>query len=98
MKKDVRSRKPGRPPTYSAPVRAALAELIRKHGIGGARRVSDIKVSNGTMVKIAREYGIRLNKGKRPALQPQYNAIEPSDRPPFLDLDRVGESNFCPLK
>jgi hypothetical protein len=59
-------RKRGRPVTFLRDDREYLADLIREHGIRGARRAATIPVSQNTMLKIAREFGIRLPKGKRP--------------------------------
>lgn len=61
-------RKRGRPVTFSRDDREYLAELIREHGIRGARREAKMSISQNTMVKIAREFGIRLTKGKRPII------------------------------
>jgi hypothetical protein len=57
----------GRPLTYTTEVRRLLSELIRKHGIRGARRVAPITVCQNTMGKIAAEFGIVLKKGRRKA-------------------------------
>ena len=58
--------KRGRPITFSRDDREYLAELIREYGIRGARRNSAISVSQATVAKVAREFGIRLSKGRRP--------------------------------
>ena len=56
----------GRPPTYLLPQRRRLASLIRKWGIAGAQRRTDLVISKATLLKIAREYEIELPKGRRP--------------------------------
>ena len=45
--------------------REKFAELIRQHGIRGAQRVSEVPICCGTLIKIAREFGISLQIGKR---------------------------------
>jgi hypothetical protein len=59
-------RRRGRPPTFLPGHRRNLAELISKYGIAGARRRTSLSVSNGTLIQIAREFGIVLPKGRRP--------------------------------
>lgn len=61
-----RKRRRGRPPTFLAAQRRKLARLVRLHGARGALAASSVPVSMGTVLKIAREYGIQLKKGKRP--------------------------------
>ena len=58
--------KRGRPRKFQAEDRRQLADLIREHGIRGARRESKVSISQLTMIRIAREFGISLKKGKRP--------------------------------
>lgn len=55
----------GRPPTFTQQDRQYLAELIREHGIRGARRKSRISVCQQTLSKIAREFEIPLRSGRR---------------------------------
>lgn len=57
----------GRPPTFTTEDRAHLAELIRQHGIRGARRVAGVPVCIGTLVEIGREFNIKLRRGRRRA-------------------------------
>ena len=59
-------RGPGRPPTFLPADREYLADLIRENGIAGTQRKAKMPISNGTLIKIAREFGIVLPKGKRP--------------------------------
>lgn len=56
----------GRPPTFLREDREYLADLIRQHGIAGARREAGFPVCQQTLIKIAREFGIILAMGKRP--------------------------------
>jgi len=58
----------GRPPTFTDADRRQFAELVRKHGARGAKAVASIPVSMPTLLKISREFGISLKKGKRPRL------------------------------
>ena len=60
-----RKRRQGRPPTLLNEDREYLAELIRQHGIRGARRETTMSVSQTTLIKIAREFNIQLGKGRR---------------------------------
>ena len=55
----------GRPPTFTQQDRQYLAELIREHGIRGAKRKSRISVCHQTLIKIAREFQIPLRPGRR---------------------------------
>lgn len=55
----------GRPPTFLPADRRYLAKLIRKNGIAGAQRNAKMSVGSGTLIKIAREFGIVLPKGRR---------------------------------
>lgn len=57
--------KRGRPQTFQMEDRRRFAELIRQHGIRGAKRVSEVSISRSTLIKICREFGIALKKGKR---------------------------------
>ncbi len=61
-KKDGR----GRQPTFKPEDRRILADLIREHGARGAQRVSPIPVCFATILKITKEFGISLKKGRRP--------------------------------
>lgn len=56
----------GRPNTFLPADRKYLAELVREHGIAGARRQTGIPISDHTLGKIAHEFGIVLPKGRRP--------------------------------
>ena len=38
---------------------------MRKHGVRGAQRMSDVPVCINTLIKIAREFDIVFKKGKR---------------------------------
>jgi len=58
-------RRRGRPPTFSAADRQQLAELIRQHGIQGTLHATEIRISPHTLSKIAREFGIVLQPGRR---------------------------------
>lgn len=51
---------------YDMNERMRLAELIQQHGARGAREVVSRQVSVTTLLKIAREFGITLKRGKRP--------------------------------
>lgn len=57
--------KRGRPPTFHPQHRQYFAELIRQYGVHGARHVSKLRVCHATLIKIAREFGIVLKKGRR---------------------------------
>lgn len=59
-------RKRGRPPTFESETKETLATLIREHGARRAQELACIPVSVGTLLKIAREHGITLKKGRRP--------------------------------
>lgn len=59
--------KRGRPYTFSHDDRKHLAELIREHGVRGARREASVSVSHHTLIKIAQEFGVRLRRGRRPS-------------------------------
>jgi hypothetical protein len=43
-----------------------LADLIRQHGATPAKDLAPIPISVATLLKIAREYGVELRKGRRP--------------------------------
>ena len=43
-----------------------FAQLIREHGARGAREILSRQICLGTVLKIAKEYGIKLQKGRRP--------------------------------
>jgi hypothetical protein len=58
-------RRRGRAPTFLPADRKYLAKLIRKNGIAGAQRKAKMSISSGTLIKIAREFGIVLPKGRR---------------------------------
>ena len=55
----------GRPFTFAVDERARLAELIRQYGIRGAQRVAGVPISIETLIKIGREFNIKLPKGRR---------------------------------
>lgn len=57
--------KRGRSFTFTIPQRAALAELIREHGARGTCERSEVPICLGTVLKIAREFQIPLQKGRR---------------------------------
>ena len=57
----------GRPATFDLRARKHFARLIQQHGVRGARAVSKIPVSQHTLTKIAREFGISLPAGRRPS-------------------------------
>jgi hypothetical protein len=61
-----KKRRRGRPPTFLPADRHYLATLIREHGIAGAKRQANLSVCDGTLIKIAREFGIELPQGRRP--------------------------------
>lgn len=61
-KKDGR----GRQPTFKPEERRIVAELIREHGARGAQRVSPIPICFATILRITKEFGIELKKGRRP--------------------------------
>ncbi len=56
----------GRPYTFLPADRKYLAELVREHGIAGARRQTGIPICDHTLGKIADEFGIVLPRGRRP--------------------------------
>lgn len=60
-----RKRGRGRPVTYKLQERRRLAELIRQHGATGARERSANSICMHTLLKIAGEFEIKLNKGRR---------------------------------
>lgn len=76
-------RKRGRPPTFNLQTRKYFARLIAKHGVDGACQASKTPVSRGTMSKVAREFGIRLQIGRRPLATSQV------PRPRLTDLQKV---------
>lgn len=51
---------------YAAEDRQKFAALIREHGARATRELCSRKVSTCTLLKIAREFGIELKKGRRP--------------------------------
>ena len=51
---------------FDPATRRKFAQLIRKHGILGAKRSSTIPVSAATLILIAREFEIPLRRGRRP--------------------------------
>lgn len=61
-----RKRKRGRPLTFKLPQRRLFAELVKLHGARGAQEVAPVPISAGTLLKIAREFGIELPRGRRP--------------------------------
>ena len=61
------SKERGRPATFDLRKRKQFARLIRRHGVRGAREVSKIPVSQHTLTKVAKEFGISLLAGRRPS-------------------------------
>ena len=61
----TRKAKRGRPLTFEFQTRKILAALIRRHGARRAQQCAPISVSVATLLKIAREDGIELRKGRR---------------------------------
>lgn len=61
----ARKKRRGRPLTYQLVERRRIAELIRQHGASGARNAITLPICNRTLLKIAREFGIELKKGRR---------------------------------
>jgi hypothetical protein len=57
--------KPGRRLKFEGETRCELANLIRQHGLTGARKVSPVPISLSTLLRIARELGVKLKKGRR---------------------------------
>ncbi len=62
----ARKNRPGRPLTFRIAQRRKLAELVRQHGARGAKEVAPVPISVGTLLKIAKEFGIVLKHGRRP--------------------------------
>jgi hypothetical protein len=56
----------GRRLTFAPDARRMLAELIRRHGARRARELAPVPISVTTLLKIAHEHGVELNKGRRP--------------------------------
>jgi hypothetical protein len=56
----------GRPLTFKQEMRRQLAALVERHGAHGARELSPVPITVDSLLKIAREFGIRLRKGRRP--------------------------------
>ncbi len=56
----------GRPPTFTDSERRYFLELIQIHGARRARDLSEIPVSLPTLLKLAREHGLELRRGRRP--------------------------------
>jgi hypothetical protein len=46
-------------------MRRQLAALIREHGAHGAQKLAPLPISIGTLLKIAREFGVKLQAGRR---------------------------------
>lgn len=61
-----RKAKRGRPATYKLAERKRYAELIRRFGARGAKKVSSDSISVATLLKIAQEFEVDLKKGRRP--------------------------------
>ncbi len=59
-------RRAGRPLTYSLTQRAEFAAIIREHGARGTCEQSAVPICLQTVLKIAREFQIPLQKGRRP--------------------------------
>ena len=62
----ARKKRPGRPLTFRTTQRRRLAEPIPQHGARGAKEVATVPISVGTLLKIAKEFGIDLKHGRRP--------------------------------
>ena len=60
-------RERGRPATFDSRTRKYFARLIQRHGVRGARTASKVPVSQHTLTKVAREFGIPLLTGRRPS-------------------------------
>jgi hypothetical protein len=58
-------RRRGRPLTFEEPLRLQLADLIRKHGIRGAKAIATTPICKSTLSKIAAEFAIQLKPGRR---------------------------------
>jgi hypothetical protein len=56
----------GRPRKFTCEDRSNLAELIRQHGAGPTREISPAPICSQTLLKIAREFDIKLKQGRRP--------------------------------
>lgn len=56
----------GRRPTFDAKTRRYFAKLIGQRGLVGALEHTVIPVSAGTLLKIAKEFEIKLPRGRRP--------------------------------
>jgi transposase len=76
-------KKRGRPTTFSPRTRKYFARLIGQHGVSGACRNSAIPVSRATLLKVAKEFDIRLRVGRRHAVD---NQISP---PKFTAFQKV---------
>lgn len=55
----------GRTKRYSRKKRERLAELVRMHGSRRTRELLQRSISCATLLRIAREFGIELKKGRR---------------------------------
>ena len=55
----------GRPLTFQPETRRQLATLVERYGASGARERSPVPITVPSLLKIAREFGIRLKKGRR---------------------------------
>jgi len=62
----VGRRRRGRPVVYELAQRKQLAELIRLHGASRTREILQRSICDHTLLKIAKEFGIELRKGRRP--------------------------------
>jgi len=62
----IKKRRRGRPATFDGRTRWRLSKLIQKHGARGAKEACPFSISVQTLLKIAREYDIPLEKGRRP--------------------------------
>jgi len=60
------SERRGRNLTFDPETRQMLAGLIRQHGARRAQELAPVPISVGTLLKIAKEQGVRLKKGRRP--------------------------------
>ena len=55
----------GRTKRYGRKERERLAELVRMHGSRRTRELLKRSISCATLLRIAREFGIELKKGRR---------------------------------
>lgn len=56
----------GRPVTFRGTLRKQLAAMIQQHGGRRAKVLAPVPISVNTLLRIAKEFGIVLPKGRRP--------------------------------